>query len=92
VIDLAEELRAALVCPSTRAALLEIVRAAVREEMRTAQPAPLDTLLDVPAAAKLLSMTPAAIRKAAERGTVPCLRLGRKLLFRRDELFAATRR
>jgi hypothetical protein len=32
------------------------------------------------------------VRKAAQRGTLPCVRLGRNLRFRRDELLASVRR
>ena len=45
-----------------------------------------DTLLDTVAAAKLLAMTPAAVRQAAYRGTIPCVRVGRRLRFRPAEL------
>ena len=43
-------------------------------------------LLDVPAAATLLHMTPAALRQAVHRGTIPAIRIGRRLRFRREDL------
>ena len=47
-----------------------------------------DDLLDVNAAARLLGMTPAALRQAVYRRTMPALRVGRRLRFRRDDLLA----
>jgi excisionase family DNA binding protein len=47
---------------------------------------PPDDLLDVRDAAKLLSMSPAALRQAAWRGSIPCERVGRRLRFRRSDL------
>lgn len=37
--------------------------------------------LDAEGAADYLGMTPAAVRKAAERRVLPCAKLGRKLVF-----------
>lgn len=37
-------------------------------------------------AATFLSMTEGAVRKAAERGQIPCFRIGRRLRFRRSDL------
>jgi excisionase family DNA binding protein len=90
MIDLTQELVRALASQEVTERIREIVREAVREP-RTGNEVG-ESLLDTKKAAELLSMTPAAVRKAAERGTIPCVRLGRKLLFRRDELIAATRR
>ena len=45
-------------------------------------------LLNVQAAAKVLGMTPAAVRQAVYRGSLPALRLGRRLRFRRADLLA----
>jgi hypothetical protein len=45
-----------------------------------------EALLDVNGAAELLHMTAAAVRSAAYRGTLPCLRIGSRLRFRPTEL------
>jgi excisionase family DNA binding protein len=66
--------------------VVEDLRQRIAElESRLTTPAN-DTLLDTVAAAKLLAMTPAAVRQAAYRGTIPCVRVGRRLRFRRAEL------
>ena len=62
-------------------------RIAELESRLTTSPAN-DTLLDTAGAAKLLAMTPEAVRQAAYRGTIPCVRVGRRLRFRRSELLA----
>jgi excisionase family DNA binding protein len=65
----------------------------VREQIRTivleVSPSPandVEDLLDARAAAAYLGMTPAALRMAVYRGTVPCVRVGRRLRFRRSQL------
>lgn len=45
-----------------------------------------EPLLDTEAAAKLLGLTPSALRMAVYRGTIPCVRVGRRLRFRASEL------
>lgn len=45
-----------------------------------------EQLLTAVEAAKLLSLSVAAIRQAAYRGTIPCVRVGRRLRFKRSEL------
>jgi excisionase family DNA binding protein len=45
-----------------------------------------DDLLNVRTAAKMLGMTPAALRQAVYRGSLPALRIGRRLRFRREDL------
>jgi hypothetical protein len=57
-------------------------------EARLTTPPANDTLLDAVGAAKLLAMTPEAVRQAAYRGTIPCVRVSRRLRFRRSELLA----
>lgn len=47
-----------------------------------------DELIDVAAAGELVGKTPAAVRKAAQRGVLPCRRVGRTLRFRRGDLLA----
>lgn len=86
VLDLEKELAAALGAPSVIRALEELVRRVVREELVHAGIG--DDMLDVPRAANLLGMTAAAVSKAASRGTLPCVRVGRRLRFRRADLIA----
>ena len=63
------------------------LRARVAElEARTAQPADDGSLLNAKDAAALLQMTTTALRQAAYRGAIPCVRIGRRLRFRRSEL------
>jgi hypothetical protein len=45
-----------------------------------------EELLDVAGAARLLHMTPGAVRAAAYRGSLPCVRVGTPLRFRPSEL------
>jgi excisionase family DNA binding protein len=78
VVDLAE-----------LAALPDVVRE-LQDRVRTlegqlAQPDD-GQLLDVGAAAALLQMTSTAVRQAAYRGSIPSVRIGRRLRFRRSEL------
>jgi ABC-type nitrate/sulfonate/bicarbonate transport system substrate-binding protein len=76
------------------AAIKEALRESdVRDQIRAivleVSPPPandVDDLLDARAAASFLGMTPAALRMAVYRGTIPCLRVGRRLRFRRSEL------
>jgi len=51
-----------------------------------------DELLDVEGAAELLDMTEGALRKAVERGQVPCQRVGSRLRFRRMDLLGGSQR
>jgi excisionase family DNA binding protein len=50
-----------------------------------------DQLLTAEQAAELLRMSVAAVRQAARRGTLPVVRLGRRLRFRRADLLSAHR-
>lgn len=83
MIDLNQELVRALTSPEARAAIKQLVRDALDESQQAAE------LLDTRQASELVGRSPEAVRKLAERGVIPCSRLGRKLLFRRDELLAA---
>lgn len=47
---------------------------------------PPEALLDTEAAAKLLGVSPGALRMSVQRGSVPCVRFGRSLRFRASEL------
>jgi hypothetical protein len=65
------------------------VRDQIRAIVMEIAPAPandVEDLLDARAAAVFLGMTPAALRMAVYRGTIPCLRVGRRLRFRRSDL------
>ena len=84
---LVELVRAALRDPAVRADILELVSSAAPVNDTATEP-----LLDAVEAAKILGMTPPAVRAAAYRETLPCVRVGRLLRFRRSELLAAARR
>jgi excisionase family DNA binding protein len=85
MIDLGRELTAWLSTAEVRASFAELVREVVREEVRHLLS---DELLDVEQAAQMLQMSKAALRKAVERGQVPCERIGSRLRFRRMSLLA----
>ena len=86
MIDLTADLTAWLGTPEVRALLKNIVTEAVRDELRAALE---DELLDVERAAQMLGMSAGALRKAVERGQVPCERIGNRLRFRRMDLLAS---
>lgn len=85
MIDLATELNAWLRSTNARALMKDIVAEAVQLEIRTALE---DELVDVERAAEMLDMTEGALRKAVERGQVPCKRVGSRLRFRRMDLLS----
>jgi hypothetical protein len=89
VIDLTSELTAWLRSTDARNLMREIVAEAIQTEIRSALD---DELLDVKSAAELLDMTEGALRKAVERGQVPCQRVGSRLRFRRIELLGGQQR
>ncbi len=82
-INLGGELTAWLDSPGAQEKLREIVRDAIREELRTVLG---EELLTAEDAAKLLHMSVPALRKAVERGQVACVRIGRRVRFRRSDL------
>lgn len=86
MIDLTADLTAWLGRPEVRVLLKSIVTEAVRDELRSALE---DELLDVERAAQMLGMSSGALRKAVERGQVPCERIGSRLRFRRMDLLAS---
>jgi hypothetical protein len=86
MIDLTTDLTAWLGTPEVRALLKSIVAEAVRDELRAALE---DELLDVARAAQMLGMSVGALRKAVERGQVPCERIGNRLRFRRMDLLTS---
>ena len=83
MIDLTTELTAWLRSTDARTLMKEIVAEAVQSEIRGALE---DELIDVERAATMLDMTQGALRKAVERGQVPCQRVGNRLRFRRMDL------
>lgn len=68
-------------------AVVAELRAKVEElEARLASPTEPENLVDMKGAAKLLGMTVTAVRSAAYRGSLPCLRVGSRLRFRPSDL------
>jgi len=61
------------------------IRAIVQEVVGEPSPLP-ERFVDTEAAAEFLAMSPAALRMAAFRGTIPCSRMGRRLRFRLSDL------
>ncbi|MBA3461472.1 MAG: helix-turn-helix domain-containing protein [Deltaproteobacteria bacterium] len=89
MIDLTTELIAAWLRSSdARTLMKEIVAEAVQTEIRSALE---DELIDVERAAAILCMTEGALRKAVERGHIPCQRVGSRLRFRRTDLMRDSR-
>src|SRR5689334_9816850 len=86
MIDLTADLTAWLETLEVGVLLKSIVAEAVRDELRSALE---DELLDVERAAQMLGMSAGALRKAVERGQVPCERIGCRLRFRRMDLLAS---
>ena len=85
MIDLTTELTAWLRSTDARSLMKEIVAEAVQTEIRSALE---DELVDVEGAAAILDMTEGALRKAVERGQIPCQRIGARLRFRRADLIS----
>ena len=83
LIDLTAELSALLDQPDVKNRLILLIREAVRTEVTAALN---DELLDVESAAKIVGISPAALRKAVERGRIPCVRIRRRVQFRRAKL------
>jgi excisionase family DNA binding protein len=88
--DLALKLIALLDLPAAVRELSDRV-ASLENTLRLLHHLDSERLLDVAGAATLLHMTPAAVRQAVYRGSLPSLRLGRRLRFRRADLLAAPR-
>jgi len=90
VIDLTDDLTAALTSPKVQEELRRTVADVLHAELR-AFPIGGDRLVDADEAAAVLGMTSTALRKAAARGTIPAERIGRRLRFRLSALLARTR-
>ena len=89
MIDLTHELTAWLRSTDARTLMKESVAEAIQTEIRSALE---DELLDVESAAAVLDMTEGELRKAVERGQVPCQRVGTRLRFRRMDLLSGSKR
>ena len=89
MIDLTRELTAWLRSTDARTLMKEIVSEAVQTEIRSALE---DELVDVEGAAAILDLTEGALRKAVERGQMPCQRVAKRLRFRRADLLASSTR
>lgn len=87
--DLSEDLVVALGKPQVQEILHAIVKRAIGSE--APKDAPTDRLVDAPEAARMLGMSVAAVRKAAIRGAIPCVRIGRRVRFRPAQILAAAR-
>lgn len=88
MIDLSSMMTTWLTSGEVKQYFKEILREAVNTEFSNIMNG---ELLNVSQAAIVLSMTEGAVRKAAERGQLPCVRLDRRLRFRRSELLALGR-
>lgn len=85
--DLTSDLKAALLATGDH--FETVIRRVVRDELAAFhQHGDPDALLDAEDAARLLGMSPAALRRAAERGRFPVatVRIGRRLRWRRGDL------
>lgn len=67
-----------------------VVRRVLREELLLCSSSNPDELIDTEVAAALVGVTPAALRRAHERGQFPVapVRVGRRLRWRRGDLLA----
>jgi len=83
VIDIASELSAWFFSTKIQDHMTKLVKDAVSTEIRKMNDG---EVLNVAEAAKFLSMSEGAVRKAAERGQIPCFHIDRRLRFRRSDL------
>ena len=83
IIDIINELDAWLATERVQKKLTELVGDAVQERLNTLLH---EELVDTTEAAKLLGISPAALRKRVERGQVNPVRIGTSLRFRRSDL------
>lgn len=71
------------------ATLPDVVRslqARVAELETKLQPLPMTELVDATEAGRLLGMSAGAVRAAARRGTIPAIKVGRRVRFSREAL------
>jgi excisionase family DNA binding protein len=66
--------------------LVRALQARVAELERAKGGQPAEELVDAKEAARLLDMTVGAARAAARRGTLPAVKVGRRVRFKRSEL------
>ena len=90
IVALDKDLAAAFASPDVQRLLEEIIRRVVRHELQSSPQ--LDELVTAAQAAKLLGISKSAVWKAAERGSLPAVRHGRRVFFRRGDLLASAGR
>jgi excisionase family DNA binding protein len=88
MINLAAELAEALRTPTVQDILRQTTTDVVRQELRAWSPDS-NRFVGAEEAARILDMTPGALRKAAGRGRLPYHRMGRRLRFNIAEITAA---
>ena len=82
-IDIIRDLNSWLALDDVQQKLTEIVGNAVDKRLDVLLS---EDLVDTDEAAKILSLTPAAVRKRVERGQLRPIRIGTSLRFRRSDL------
>lgn len=84
ILKLEHDLVDAIRSSEVQDALETLIRRVVREELQNSPV--FDELLDAQEAGQILSMSKAAVLKAAQRGGIPSVRHGRRVRFRRRDL------
>jgi hypothetical protein len=74
-----------------RRLVAEAVRPVLREELARASEQHDDALIDAAEGARLTRKTKAALLRAAHRGSVPSVLVGRRRMFRRSDLLGGAR-
>ena len=82
-LDIAAFMGALTATAEFKKCLADVFRQVVKEELAILLK---DDLVNSKEAAEILGMSVAALRKAVERGQVPCVRIGSRLRFRRAAL------
>lgn len=88
-IDIISELDTWLASERVQQKLSDIVGDAVEERLNALLH---EQLVDTDEAAKILGLTPAAVRKRVERGQITAVKIGTSLRFRRSDLLQLRRR
>ena len=83
ILDIIAELNTWLGTEQVKERLAEIVGDAVEKRLKEVLR---EDLVDTNEAAKILKLSPDAIRKRVERGQIPYLKIGTSLRFRRSDL------